>query len=416
MHGDKKWVLRCASLLALLAGGVMGAWSRADGAANNAGFLYGEVTTQSGKEYRGFLRWGTEESFWDDLFHSAKVELPYMKEVPDDERERRRRRSVRIFGHEIGDSEGWNTRVFICRFGDIAEIEVLRDERALVQLKNKTEVEVRGYSNDVSGTVHVDDAEAGKIAIEWDRIETIRFSQAPASADPGVTRLYGTVQTDAGAFEGFVQWDKQECTSADILNGESEDGKMEIPMGRIRSIERQSRRSSRVELSDGRIVRLAGTNDVNDENRGIVVEDQRFGRVTIPWDTFEKVTFAPARGSGRGYGDYAALGALEGSVTGKDGAKQQGRIVFDADEEAGWEMLNGSHLDVTYDIPFALVASIERLDSGECRVALRSGEQVVLEESQDVTDKNCGVLVFTGGGKSSTYLSWPDVERLDFKR
>ncbi len=416
MHGDRKWILACAGPLVLLAGGVLGAWAPAEGASSNAGFLYGEVTTRSGKEYRGFLRWGTEESFWDDLFHSAKADLPYLEDLPESERERSRRRSIRIFGHEISNEEARGSRVFICRFGDIAEIEVLRDERALVHLKNKDAIEVHGYSNDVSGSVQVDDADAGKITVEWDRIERIRFSPPPAAADPGVTRLFGKVETSAGIFEGFVQWDKQECTSADILNGESEDGKMEIPMGRIRSIERQSRRSSRVELSDGRVLRLEGTNDVNDENRGIMVEDRRFGRVTIPWEVFDKITFSTAKGSGRGYGEYPALGPLEGSVTGKDGDKHQGRIVFDTDEEAGWEMLNGSNRDVDYDIPFALVASIERLDAGECRVALRSGEQVVLEDSQDVTDKNAGILVFTGGDKSRTYLSWSDVSRLDFNR
>ena len=52
------------------------AWatSRADG------FLYGTVETNSGNNYTGLIRWGTEEAFWDDLFNSAKDDLPYLED------------------------------------------------------------------------------------------------------------------------------------------------------------------------------------------------------------------------------------------------------------------------------------------------------------------------------------------------
>ena len=62
---------------------------QSDGAQSNSAFLYGEIATRSGNEYKGFLRWGTEEAFWDDLFHSGKEDLPFLK---DRDRDRKRGR------------------------------------------------------------------------------------------------------------------------------------------------------------------------------------------------------------------------------------------------------------------------------------------------------------------------------------
>src|SRR5262245_22705067 len=42
--------------------------------ASDVGYLYGRVETVDGGVYEGQLRWGTEESFWDDLFNANKFE------------------------------------------------------------------------------------------------------------------------------------------------------------------------------------------------------------------------------------------------------------------------------------------------------------------------------------------------------
>lgn len=381
---------------------------------DNAGFIYGHVTMRSGAEYRGFLRWGNEETFWDDLFHSSKRDLPYLKDL-DHWHSRDEDRGTRIFGRDIrwGRSSG-SSRIFIARYGDIEEIVVTSDEGAELRMKSGQVYEVEGYSNDVGGKIHVNDPDMGEIDLRWDRIERIQFMQAPRDADPGRYRLHGTVETDIGEFQGFIQWDKSECVSTDILDGESEDGDVDIRMGRIRSIERLSRRASLVELKDGRSVELRGSNDVNHENRGIMVEDPRFGRVTVPWDAFEKVTFSDPRGSGRGYLDFPASGALSGVVTDADGNRHSGRIVIDLDEAEGWEILNGSYGDVQYDIPLLMVASIEPMRRGQSRVVLRTGEELRLEDGQDVSERNAGVLIFTADDSDPTYVAWRDVERVEF--
>jgi hypothetical protein len=368
------------------------------------------------------LRWGTEEAFWEDLFHSSKEELPWQDEIHFSDRrsDRRGKRStLRILGKFMKieyDDDDWNdpSRVFIARFGDIDEITATGDNHATLLMKSGTRIDVSGYANDVSDAIHVNDDTLGEFDLHWDRIETIEFMPAPRGADPGETRLYGKAETHSGDFEGFIQWDKQECLGSDLLDGDTRDGDVSIRMDRITSIERRGRNSSIVELKDGRTLRLRDSNDVDSDNRGIMVEDPRYGRLTIPWDEFDRLTFSDPPGSGRGYDDFPPTGKLKGAVTDVDGDTYRGRLVIDLDEEESWEILNGSYRDITFDIPLINVKAIEPRRHDESLVILRSGEEILLEDGQDVSDKNDGVLIFTNGD-DPVYLDWRDVERIEFE-
>ena len=402
--------------LALLAAFVSGPAT----AAPQDGFLYGTVQTSSGTTYTGFLRWGTQETFWDDLFHSAKQDLPYVEaaeDFVDEDSQDTKRQRIRVFGYRIEwDSDGLATsRVFIARFGDIASIEITGDEEATIIMKSGEKYAVEGYSDDVGGEIHVIDAERGESDLKWNRIERIDFKAAPASAKPAAQRLRGVVKTSGGEFGGFVQWDSEECLSSDELDGESEDGDVSIEFSRIASIERRGRRSSIVELRDGTTQRLRGSNDVNQENRGIYVETPS-GRVKIPWEEFDRVDFELSSDSGKSYDDYPALGFLEGKVIDRDGKEYAGRVVFDLDEAEGWEMLNGSDRDLEYLVPFALIASIKPRGDEESVVKLRSGIEIVLSDSQDVAQSNDGVLIYADGKREPQYLAWDKIEEIRFDR
>ena len=76
-------------------------------------------------------------------------------------------------------------------------------------------------------------------------------------------------------------------------------------------------------------------------------------------------------------------------------------------------MLDGNRHDVQYSIPFALVASIEPR-SDAARVVLRSGEELLLDDTTDVSDDNAGMLIFEPKRPSPTYVRWDEVERVDF--
>ncbi|MCZ6457274.1 MAG: hypothetical protein O6650_08510 [Actinobacteria bacterium] len=382
---------------------------------DNQGFLYGRVVTNSGTEYVGFLRWGSQESSWDDLFNSVKRDLPFYQYLNRGEADRSRGRGtrVRVFDREMRvDRRRPSARQFISRFGDIASIEPRRRGSTNVVMRNGSEYEVSGGSSDVSDAIRVADAALGEIDLRWDRIERIDFMAAPRGEDRGVLRLYGTVETREGDFEGFIQWDQDETLGTDRLDGDTEDGDVAIRMGSIRSIERLSRRASMVTLNDGRELRLVGSNDVNEENRGIMVEDERFGRVTVHWQSFEQITFSQPESSGRGFADYAPLGDLDGTVVDKDGQRYSGRIVFDMDESEGWEMLNGNFNGIEFNIPLARVASVEPIRGGATRVVLVNGETLTLGDTHDVGENNSGALVFVG--REPIHIAWRNIDRIEF--
>ena len=164
-------------------------------------------------------------------------------------------------------------------------------------------------------------------------------------------------------------------------------------------------------LRSGRKLVLSGHNDVNHDNRGIFVEDPRYGRVLVKWDTFERVDFSDPGPSGPSYDEFNQGGAIRGTVTDRKGGTYQGQIVFDLDELQRWEMLNGEADHVEYTIPFALVKTIEP-HHDRSDVTLVGGLELTLGDHVDVDDWNAGILVIAGGEK--TYIAWDDVERIDF--
>ena len=382
-------------------------------AADPQGFIYGKITTRTAT-YEGRLRWGDEESFWGDHFDSVKEDRPHAELAP--RRDRDRREPIKIFGITIGMrwDDASDGRSLIARYGDIREIEVRGDDEAILHMKNGSEVEIDGGSNDVGGKIRVWDREIGQIDVRWDRIEKIELLPTPADLEVAEHRLFGTVETRVGEFTGFIQWDKDECLSTDKLDGESSDGDMEIEMGRIRIIERHTRDSSRVVLTSGREFILDDTNDVDSGNRGIFVEDPRFGRVLVKWDAFERLTLEEPETSGPSYADFEPAKPLKGKVTGEGGEVHEGRIIYDLDESETWEILGGDRDDIEYHIPFALVAAVIPEGPSASRVVLVSGEELELEDSSDVGDDNDGVLVLGGG--EPVYMAWNQVRRIDFER
>jgi hypothetical protein len=412
MSMDASWIRKspaAAGLALLLTAGGGRALAAEDPA---GGFIHGSVHLRGGKVYAGPLRWDTEEAFWDDLFNATKTELRELERHGGD---RRRRKTIKVFGVTVGyawhSEEG--SRQFVARFGDLRQLRVASGDKVEVTTRDGVAHRLGGGSNDVGAAIVVEDRELGQVKLDWQRIERVDFGPAPAGTRPPGSRLHGKVAVRGGTFEGYIQWDSQECLDLDRLDGESEDGEMSIEFGRIRAIEKHDDSGAWVELKDGRRLLLEGTNDVNDSIRGILVEDQRFGRVKLSWAAFERAQFSDAGPSGRAYGEFPEPRPLHGALTDQKGVRHAGRIVFDLDERASWEMLNGSRDGVEYDIPFALIRAIEPQRGEASRVILRSGAELVLGDSQDVSESNAGVLVL-GARDSETYVPWTEVRRIDF--
>lgn len=377
------------------------------------GRIYGTVTTHAGTTYTGLIRWGGQEAFWDDLFQSLKIELPYASyaepvEQPEESewwwQELAKKLRQTVERHEMG-------RIFIARFGDISRLEVVGADDAVVTMRSGTTYRISGYANDVGATLTVIDAQRGGVDVEWGRVDVVEFSPAPADLTFPGFRLFGTVDAGGRLYSGFIQWDEDEGLSTDRLDGDGDGGRLSIPFGTISSIEPVSSAKARVRLTDGREMVLGGTNDVNSSNRGILVEDPRYGRVKVTWGELRRVELSRPEGSGRSYREFDRPRPLRGTVTMADGSTVAGTIHFDLDESESWEMLNGGSGGVSFDIPFSRVRSIERGDDAAL-VTLTNGEELLLDDGQDVGVRNAGIVVEPASG-GETYLRWRDVRRLD---
>ncbi|MEJ0031419.1 MAG: hypothetical protein WDO15_14060 [Bacteroidota bacterium] len=102
--------------------------------------------------------------------------------------------------------------------------------------------------------------------------------------------LYGTVEAFGEKFTGYIQWDHDERLSIDKLDGESDDGDLSIEFDKIASITRAGSRCL-VQLKSGREIYMEGSNDVNRENRGVIVMSKDIPSIDVPWDEFDKITF-----------------------------------------------------------------------------------------------------------------------------
>jgi hypothetical protein len=251
------------------------------------------------------------------------------------------------------------------------------------------------------------------------RIRTIEFlPTAPLVAAPD--RLHGTVRTRQDDFTGFIQWDRQDCVGADLLDGRTANGELRLRYDTIRSIARHSRDRAMVTLLDGRELVLSDTREVGHGNRGIYVDDGRYGRVLISWDAFERVDFSPS-GSGPAYGDFRSGRPLAGSVTTRDGRRLAGRLVYDFDESETTETFDAPSQGVDYTIPFGLIASIvpsgrEGQSAQRATVVLHDGEELQLERTGDLGEGNAGILIFVDGRERPEYVPWTDVEQVALHR
>ena len=375
------------------------------------GFLFGRITTIDGATYQGRLRWGgSEEAFWGDYFNGDKKENPWLVHVPP-EKLPKRSHSLEILWFKIGEHEIKPSfdRLFMSRFGDIARIEA-HGKNVRVKLKSGTVFDLeRHQASDFDDGIRVWDETRGVVDLDSLRISTIELlPTAPISAPP--VRLHGTVRTRHADFTGFIQWDRNECVGTDELEGETTEGEVSFRYDTMRSIERRSRRSALVTLSDGREV-LMTPHQGDPGNRGIYVDDRRYGRVLVSWDAFGRLDFSPG-GSGPAYGDFPAGRKLTGSVTTRDGRRLAGRLVYDLDESETTETLDAPSLGVDYTIPFGMIASITP-GTELAQVTLKNGEELRLDSVADLGERNAGILVFADGELRPEYLPWADVARIE---
>jgi hypothetical protein len=385
------------------------------------GVLYGRITTIDGVIYEGWMRWGgTEEALWGNYFNGYKDENPWIAYLPSDLL--KERRPIKIFGVQIAQREREVDfgRPFMVRFGDIDRIEG-RGVTVRVILKSGTAFDLdRLNAGDFDDGLRVWDAQRGVVDLDSLQIRTVQFLPV-AESTVAPSPLFGTVHTSAGDFTGFVQWNRRKCLGSDTLDGRTTDGEVSLRFGTLRSIQRPSRDRSLVTSLDGREVVLSGTPEVGEGNRGLYVDDPRYGRVLVSWDVFQRLDFGSVGGGAPTYGDFPPGGPLTGRVTNRAGDQWEGRLVYDLDESETAETLDAPSQGVDYTIPFGWIASIvlpSRDTEGDHRamVSLQNGEELRLDAAGDLGPGNAGLLIFVDDRRQPEYVPWPDVARIDFDR
>ncbi|MEI9919320.1 MAG: hypothetical protein WDO14_11030 [Bacteroidota bacterium] len=397
-------------------------------------FIYGRVTMSDNRIYEGPLRWGKEEVYWNDIFNASKLRNQNLRYLSGNERDDLIER-LHEYNHRHNDWGNWDrwansfswgddnnsdrdfVHQFSCQFGDIKSIMPQGSKWVDVELRNGAKLELSGEGyNDVGLDIKVIDRELGEMELYWNRIEKIEFINTPTKLINRFGKpLYGTVEAFGEKFTGYIQWDHDERLSIDKLDGESDDGDLSIEFDKIASITRVGSRC-RVLLKSGRELYMAGSNDVNRENRGVIVMGKDIPSIDVPWEEFDKITFedksAPALVS---YDQFKTQKELQATIKTLSGESYSGKVVFDLDEEFDFELLQGKHHDFEYSTPFRNVKKIKTFDDSRCEVELKDGHTIILSDGQDVDGRNQGVLVFAQGKDDPKYVPWNKVSEIEFK-
>ncbi|KPL19279.1 MAG: hypothetical protein AMJ92_03815 [candidate division Zixibacteria bacterium SM23_81] len=384
--------------------------------------IYGQVYTRDDQVFEGQIRWDDHETFWDDILDAAKY-----GSTRDFDESRGVQRRIEILGIKISWTETEEVESdnrFGIRMGRLSSIKRRNRNSAVLELKDGTRIRVGSSGTDIGLSnrgIVVIDGNVGRTSIQWSDFEKVVFSPEPSGKvqvpSQEAWRLYGTVTTwDGQQFRGFIMWDNDECLSSDFLDGEYGGNDMEIPFSKIKAIERKSSSSAIVELTSGKQLRLENSNDVNDENRGIVVKIPHYGRLILDWDDFDRAVFEkPPQVDLQGYNYYDVGEALYGRVWDDQGREYQGLIRWDDDETMTYEFLDGELEDISVMIEFGDIESIQKRSNSSAKVGLKSGRSLELTGTCDVNDKNRGIFIEEGTGQVIE-LDWDEFDRVVFGR
>jgi len=395
-------------------------------AQNDGLFIYGEVTTIDGDKYEGPIRWAGgkgAEVYWVEMFNGLKTSNDFMRFLSKSEKESLPKPSGSSWlGLNISSLNIWEDRYsrsnhqFDTQFGDIKTIEPSGKQRAKITLKNGVILEVSGEGHeDIGQSIRVYDQELGRITIKWSRIERVELKPGPASLKYKFgAPIYGTVTTGRkGTFTGLIQWDADERFLEDKLDGKDRNGDRKIPFRSIKTITK-ARGGSDVVLHSGRELFLRGTNDVNEQNRGVVIFDPEIGRIKIPWRDFIALEILKELQNTLAYNDFEVSQGLTATVKTIGGDVHKGLIAYDLDEGWEFEVLNGKDDNVLYEIPFRNIKSIIPKNYNYSTIELKNGDRLLLGDTRDVSEDNAGVLIFTSGSSAPVYVRWSKIDEIIF--
>ena len=397
--------------------------SKAKAQENNA-FMYGTLTTITGDTYTGPIRWGSDEVYWVEMFNAMKTSNDFMKFLSKSEVEKLSEEAEgnSWLGINLNIMSIWEDKYsrtnhrFDTRFGDIKSIEPIRGDRARLTLKNGVILEVKKTNHeDIGTTVRIYDPELGELKFKWSRIEKVDFEEAPGTVEDNFgTPIYARVDAGRkGVYTGLIHWGKDERFLEETIDGKDRNGDRAIPFRSIAKIVKR-RDGCDITLRSGREFFITGTEDVNGSNSGIVVNDINIGQVTIPWKAFIEMDILNEQPQGYGFNDFPTSQGLSATVITIDGDKHEGLVAYDLDEAWEFEILDAEDDDVEFKIPMRNIKNIIPKNSSYSTVILRDGTDLLLGDSNDVSDSNSGVLIFTSRDEKPVYIRWSRIDEIIF--
>ena len=225
--------------------------------------LYGTLTTRKGDTFTGWVVWDADEALTDDILDGEQRNRD--REIP---------------------------------FGKIRSIERRSSSSSRVTLKNGDEITLKG-TNDVNSSnrgISIFVENFGVVKVGWDEFDRLDFEESSAPVEysnfDGGKLLKGTVHTDSGeSYSGHIRWDDDEEYTWEVIDTELKGVEMDIELGNISTIHRKGCCSAIITLWDGHEFKVKGSNDVDDENKGIFVILDSGEEIEIDWDDFDYVEF-----------------------------------------------------------------------------------------------------------------------------
>jgi hypothetical protein len=241
--------------------------------------LYGTVEDVQGIRYTGYVSWDLDEIMGSDVLDGEETEGGRNREIP------------------------------FAEITSIARIEgaTRRTDGVRVVLADGDELDLTG-DRDVDRRnrgIQISDPGLGLVEVEWYDFRILRFHEADAvvgyDAFDGGHPLVGTVVTQSGEeIDGLIRWDADEESSWEFLNGRAEGVIFTIEFSKVSRITRGEVFGATVTLLDGRSFELDDSNDVNWDNKGILIapEGPNNGGASggsswrlVTWDQFKEVRF-----------------------------------------------------------------------------------------------------------------------------
>lgn len=391
-------------------------------AANPEPVIYGTVTDESGKQVTGTIRWGDQEAFLSDIFNGEKIATIGIEHLSNDEKEALEDHQpgpqakiggvqitfISLFGSEI------EMPYYSVPFGAIKQLTVDdANDLFVATLHDGTELKSTNNSNDLTDEIFVMTAEGNTIEYDLEDIKSVVFAAAPTTAKTYDDGIYGTVTSEFGTFQGRIMWDKDERMVSEKLDGSENNQEYEIKFADIKRIEKKDN-ASWVTLKNGQSHLLTGTNDVDNSNRGIWLDNPQFGRLEINWNQFKEAVFEDVDVKWMTFNDYQQNSRiLSGTITLEDDSVVQADgIAYDLNHQSSAELLEVDVNKTNRLIPLGTIKSITKINELSATLAMRDGSQLVAYGNRVVNRDNNGIL--TQIGDEYRWIMWQDIKSIEF--